>query len=122
MKMSSSSVKSILIVCLTIKFLRCSSESLNDNLNDFDKNHFNINSKSNFNFTEIEFGPCNVPIEREPISQKHFINKYAYVSPVIFKRHNNERNKLFKEKCEIDNLSKEYGNKYVSFFISLYYI
>ena len=30
--------------------------------------------------------------------------------------------RIQKEKCEIDNLSKEYGNKYVSFFISLYYI
>jgi len=101
--MNLDSVNPILIVCLLIKCLHCSSESLSDT------KYFK--SKSNFNFTEIEFGPCNVPIEREPISQKHFINKYAYVSPVIFKKHNNERNKLFKEKCEIDNLYTEYGNK-----------
>jgi hypothetical protein len=107
--MNLDSVNPILIVCLLIKCLHCSSESLSDNLNDFDTKYFK--SKSNFNFTEIEFGPCNVPIEREPISQKHFINKYAYVSPVIFKKYSNERNKLFKEKCEIDNLYAEYGSK-----------
>ena len=80
---------------------------------DSEENYANSNEKiSNFNFTDIYSGPCNIPVETELITQEEFIQKYAYVSPVIFKRNNkNERNKLFKEKCEIDNLYKEYGDK-----------
>ena len=108
-------VSSYILCCfLVFKCLYCSGETLNDNLNDFEANYFNTKSKSTFNFTEIQVGPCNVPVENEPITQKHFLNTYAYVSPVIFKKYDNERNKLFKEKCEIDNLYTEYGHKYVN--------
>lgn len=81
------------------------------NLNDLEENYANSKEKISFNFTDIWSGPCNIPVEKELISQEDFIKKYAYTSPVVFKRKNNERNKLFKEKCEIENLYNEYGDK-----------
>jgi hypothetical protein len=65
----------------------------------------------------VEEAPCNIPIELEPISQKEFIDKYAYTSPVVFRHSNNKtptRNALFKQKCQIDNLLNEYGHKRVT--------
>jgi hypothetical protein len=65
---------------------------------------------------DISRGPCNIPIVTLPISQDDFIINYAYKSPVIFKKSafQNERNKLFQEKCQIPNLVDTYGDKYVT--------
>lgn len=68
-------------------------------------------SKHRFNFADIETGPCNIPIVNEPITTSEFLKKYAYSTPVVFRRFDPDRNKLFKEKCEIDNLNIEYGHK-----------
>lgn len=75
------------------------------------ENYLKSPVRHQFNFTEIETGPCNIPIINEPITEKEFLNKYAYSTPVVFRRYDLNRNKLFKEKCEIDNLYNEYGHK-----------
>ena len=95
-------------VCFSILFHRT---LLYVNLHDSETDCLKADSKPFFNFTEIEFGPCNIPVENQPITQQEFIRKYAYASPVIFKKFNNERNKIFQEKCQIDNLYSEYGHK-----------
>lgn len=83
------------------------SESLKDTYNDLD-----IKKCS----PEIEQGPCNIPIVTEPISQTEFLEKYAYSSPVVFRRSafDQNRNKIFQEKCQLENLVKESGDKYVT--------
>ena len=62
---------------------------------------------------DVKTGPCNIPIEHDPISQEDFIQKYAYTSPVIFRRSSlqKERNNLFKDKCDLNNLKNEHGDK-----------
>lgn len=65
---------------------------------------------------EIDSGPCNMPVEYEPISEGEFLEKYAYKFPVVF-RHSQadkNRNKLFQQKCQIDSLDKDYGDKMVT--------
>jgi ribosomal protein L16 Arg81 hydroxylase len=62
----------------------------------------------------VKRGPCNIPIETEEITQEDFLTKYAYTSPVIFRIKNKERNSKFKDKCNLHNLIKEYGNKKIT--------
>jgi uncharacterized protein YdcH (DUF465 family) len=62
-------------------------------------------------------GLCNLPIEYldNPPSQEEFLEKYAFKQPVVFRRakHSN-RNALFEKKCQLDNMVREYGDKYVT--------
>jgi hypothetical protein len=65
---------------------------------------------------KVEEGPCNIPIEENPISQQEFLNKYAYKSPVVFRRSKLQvgRNLKFQDKCTFENLIAEYGDKFVT--------
>jgi hypothetical protein len=87
-------------------------EKLFDQEEDLD----NFDEKISYDYEKVKVGPCTIPIETEPISQKDFEEKYAYTSPVVFRRSDKEkdRNKIFQEKCQLDNLMSEYGNKYVT--------
>jgi hypothetical protein len=74
------------------------------------------NLKSSFRVEDVETGPCTIAIENEPISEEEFLEKYAYKLPVVFRRpkNNNNRNSLFQQKCQLDNLASEYGNNFVT--------
>ena len=65
---------------------------------------------------QLEQCLCTVPIESKPISQEDFINKYAFKSPVVFRRSAspNDRNMLFTQACQLDNLARNYGNKVIT--------
>ena len=65
---------------------------------------------------QMESGECTIPVEFEPITQDEFMKKYAYKSPVVFKRNEfqEKRNKIFKIKSQIDNLLTEYADKHVT--------
>lgn len=65
---------------------------------------------------QIENGPCNIPVLTVPISKKEFLDKYAFTSPVIFRFSEQEmsKNQKFQQKCQLDNLKKEFGDKYVT--------
>lgn len=90
-------------------------ESL-ENLYDRENDLESFNEKISYDYEQVKVGPCTIPVETEPISQKDFLEKYAYSSPVVFRRSDKEkdRNKLFQEKCQLDNLISEYGNKFVT--------
>ena len=57
-----------------------------------------------------------MPVELQPISQDEFMQKYAYKSPVVFKRHEFQikRNINFELKSHFDNLLNEYADKIVT--------
>lgn len=71
-----------------------------------------LNSEQNPN--EISKCECNIPVLTEPITQQEFIEKYAYESPVVFRRSDKSRNKEFQEMCKFENLIQVYGDKYVT--------
>lgn len=73
-------------------------------------------SKTSFRLDLIERGPCTIPIVTEEITQEEFLEKYAYTSAVIFKRtvQQREKNAEFQQKCELENLSNEFGDKTVT--------
>ena len=83
-----------------------------------EENYDRLNENSQFDYKKVSDGPCNIPVitAENPITQKEFLEKYAYNSPVIFKRtpEEVERNRLFTETCQLDNLIKEYGEKFVT--------
>ena len=89
-----------------------------ENLYDNEENYDRLNENSQFDYKKVSNGPCNIPVitAENPITQKEFLEKYAYNSPVIFKRtpEEVERNRIFTEKCQLDNLIKEYGEKFVT--------
>lgn len=72
--------------------------------------------KSSFRVDLVESGPCNIPVEHAPITQREFINKYAYSSPVIFRRSVQERetNRAFEEACQFERIADVYGEKFVT--------
>lgn len=76
----------------------------------------NLDKEPSYKISDVEQGPCNIPIEADPITQEEFLEKYAFKSPVVFRRSkaDKDRNRLFKEKCELANLATEYGDKYVT--------
>ena len=82
-----------------------------ENLHDFDQNNQN-----QFEYNKVSIGPCNIPVVTSPITQNEFLEKYAYSSPVIFRRDSDEieRNKIFTERCQLANLIKDYGEKFVT--------
>jgi hypothetical protein len=59
---------------------------------------------------KIKNGPCNIPIERGHITQNDFLKKYAYTSPVVFRRVSADYNSLFQEKSSLFNLLTVYGD------------
>jgi hypothetical protein len=75
-----------------------------------------IEADLNYLMKTIEQGPCNIPIENDPISLNDFLENYAYKSPVIFRQSVKEadRNVIFNEKCSFENLIKDYGDKHVT--------
>jgi hypothetical protein len=108
------SCKNFLIVFILITtFLLAKSY---DQLLSAEKDVENFDKEYRSHIPEIENGPCNIPVLTEPISQREFLDKYAYTSPVVFKFSADEtsRNKQFQEKCQLENLNTEYGDKYVT--------
>ena len=98
-------------VLILFTFASIKSEELKlSSENDLDK----IGIKEKVLLENVRSGPCNIPIESSPISQEEFMRKYAFYSPVVFRRSDKERNSIFKEKCDIQNLRKEFGDKKVT--------
>lgn len=64
----------------------------------------------------MQNGPCNIPVENDVITNEEFLRKYAYKSPVVFKKNGfqTKRNQLFAAKSHIDNLLTEYADKRVT--------
>lgn len=92
----------IILLCHQVLLVNCFLSTSEPCKNDFDH--------------QIEDGPCNIPVLTEPISQTEFLEKYAFTSPVIFRFSQQEvsKNQKFKQKCQLDNLKKEFGDKYVT--------
>ncbi|CAF0834659.1 unnamed protein product [Brachionus calyciflorus] len=101
-------------IFLMIVFL--STSQFGTNLLDTENSLDNLDKDYNSYIKEIEEGPCNIPIVTEPISQREFLDKYAFTSPVIFRfsEQITSKNKLFQEKCQLENLKTYYGDKYVT--------
>lgn len=76
----------------------------------------NVDFDQTLKLSDVRVGPCNIPIESDPITQEEFLEKYAEKSPVVFRRSKlePERNRVFQEKCQLENLIKEYGEKFVT--------
>ena len=72
--------------------------------------------KGRVSLSDIGIGPCNIPIVTESITQDEFLQQYAYTSPVIFKKSffSPTRNRQFEIECDLVNLVKNYGQKYVT--------
>jgi hypothetical protein len=106
----------------TILLLWVSKSSFEENLYDNEKHLdniediFSVNHNSNIFNRIIEEDICNIPIESfETLTQEDFILKYAYTQPVVLRRSSqSNRNKLFEQKCQLDNLLKNFANKPVT--------
>ena len=87
-----------------------------EDLFDNEENFKNFYEHDQFDYSKVSKGPCNVPVESASLSQSEFLKKYAYNSPVIIRRSAEEieKNKLFTEKCQLDNILNDYGEKYVT--------
>ena len=88
----------------------------NNNNNEYNNKYESENVQVSGLSSQVEKGPCNIPVETSPISQKKFLEKYAFNSPVVFRRSEVEpkRNAAFQQKSSFSNLITEYGNKFVT--------
>ena len=98
-----------LVLCLTF----CFHSSILDTFDD----HDGFAEHSQFDYRQVGSGPCNIPIETtSSLNQTEFLRKYAYSYPVIIRRMQEDiaNNKLFTEKCQLDAILNDYGDKYVT--------
>ncbi|XP_067931520.1 jmjC domain-containing protein 8-like [Watersipora subatra] len=60
-----------------------------------------------------EQGPCNIEVrDSASLSQREFIDVYAYTKPVIIS-YNDDWNKVFQSECSKENMLKKYGEKII---------
>jgi hypothetical protein len=110
------------IFSIVLLYFLTSKPSIEENLYDDDKYLENLDSIFSSNQDRTIFNRiikeeiCNIPVESfEILTQEDFILKYAFSQPVVFRRSDqSNRNKLFEEKCQLDNLLKNFGNKPVT--------
>ncbi len=107
--------KNIIYLIFYFKFVK-SFENLFDNEETYQRH----NENSQFDYRKVSDGPCNIPIVTAPITQSEFLDKYAFSSPVIFKRtpEEVEKNRVFTQKRQLDRLIEEYGDKFVTVSIA----